>query len=109
MPNANGRPRRGRDEVSLYTVIKAAEHLTGEGITPAYRELVGMRTDITRAVTRIEVIDSRNADSDKLHADHEGRLRTLERFRFTLLGAAVAASALVSAAGTWIGFAMTHH
>jgi len=34
-----------------------------------------MRTDITRTLTRIEVIDSRNVNADQLHADHENRLR----------------------------------
>ena len=108
MPNAKVRPRKGREEVVLYTAIEAAERLTGRGDRHVYRELVGMRADITRALTRIEVIDSRSTDSDKFHADHENRLRTLERFRFSLLGAAVAVSAEVSAAGTWIGFALTH-
>jgi hypothetical protein len=108
MPNAHRRPRRGRGEIVLYTAIEAAEHLTGHGAMHAYREVVDMRTDITKALTRIEVIDSCKADSDKLHTDHETRLRALEHFRFTLLGAAVAVSAVISVAGTWIGFAMTH-
>lgn len=69
-----------------------------------YRELVGMRTDITKALTRIEVIDSRNGDADKLHADHEARLRTLERFRYTLAGLSV----IGGAAAGWVGYMLGH-
>lgn len=41
--------------------------------------------------------------------DHEMRLRILESSRSKLLGAAIAVSAIVSALGTWIGLALTHH
>lgn len=41
--------------------------------------------------------------------DHEARLRVLENSRAKLLGAAIVMSAFVSAAGTWIGLALTHH
>jgi len=74
-----------------------------------YRELVGMRSEIGRALTRIEVIDSRSEEADRLHSDHETRLRTLERFRFSLMGAAVAVSALVSAIATWIEVSIVRH
>jgi hypothetical protein len=61
-----------------------------------YREMIGMRTDITRALT---VLDA----AHQIHQDHESRIRILERFRFTLLGAAIAVSAATSALGTWVG------
>jgi hypothetical protein len=41
--------------------------------------------------------------------DHETRIRALERFRFSLLGAAIAVSAAVSGLGTWVGLAVTQH
>ena len=41
--------------------------------------------------------------------DHEARLRALERFRFTTLGACIAVSALVSGLGTWAGILLAHH
>lgn len=41
--------------------------------------------------------------------DHETRLRALERFRFTLMGAVVVISALFSALGTWVGLAVARH
>jgi hypothetical protein len=40
--------------------------------------------------------------------DHEARIRVLEANRSKLIGATVAVSALVSAAGTWLGFMVTH-
>jgi hypothetical protein len=53
--------------------------------------------------TRLAVI------SEKLSVlpDHEDRLRALERFRFTLMGAVVVISALFSAGATWIGLIVT--
>lgn len=40
--------------------------------------------------------------------DHEARLRALERFRFTTLGACVTISAMVSGLGTWAGLLLAH-
>ena len=60
-----------------------------------YRELVGMRTDMVRAVTRLEIADG-------IDKDHESRIRALERFRYLLLGATIVVSAGVSAFGTWV-------
>lgn len=74
-----------------------------------YRELVGMRSDITKALTRIEVIESRNGDAHTQLGDHETRIRTLERFRFTLLGATMAVSTACGAVGGWIGYLLGHH
>ena len=69
-----------------------------------YREITAMRADVTRALTRIEVIDSRNIDADRIHADHEGRLRALERFRYTLLGVCI----VVSGASSFVGYLIGH-
>jgi hypothetical protein len=52
--------------------------------------------------------DSRSTASVRTCTDDENRLRALERFRFTLLGAAVAVPAVASAAGTLDRFALTH-
>lgn len=41
--------------------------------------------------------------------DHETRLRKLEASWARIIGAAIATAAAVSAAGTWIGLALTHH
>jgi hypothetical protein len=69
-----------------------------------YRELTGMRADVARALTRIEVIDTRNGDADKLHADHEARIRALEQFRYKLLGAAV----VIGGASGYVGYLLGH-
>lgn len=64
-----------------------------------YRELIGMRSDVVRAMTRLEM-------ADQIHSDHEARLRSLEQFKWKLLGAVLAGSAAVSAATTWVGLAL---
>lgn len=74
-----------------------------------YRELVGMRTDVGRALTRLEVIDARNKTADTIHADYETRLRALEAFRWKLVGLALAVSLLSSALGIWISYLAEHH
>lgn len=65
-----------------------------------WRELTGMRTDVNKALERLAVLDVRNATADTVHVDHEARLRMLERFKYTLLGAATLAG---SAAGVLAG------
>lgn len=61
-----------------------------------YREVTGMRTDLAMFAGRMAVVETRNQAADGLHADHESRLRALERFRYSLMGAGVLAG---SAAG----------
>ena len=73
-------------------------------IADLYRELIGMRNDINKALTRIEVLDTRHTDIDQLGRDHESRLRALERFRYTLAGMAV----LGGAASGYIGYLLGH-
>lgn len=73
-------------------------------IADLYREMVGMRSDVVKALTRIEVLDVRNGEADRLHADHEARLRTLERFRYTLAGLAM----IGGVAAGWVGYVLGH-
>ena len=56
-----------------------------------YREVTGMRAEVSAALTKLAVIETRNGLSDQAHVDQEMRLRTLERFRYSLMGAAVLA------------------
>lgn len=72
-------------------------------IADIYREMVGMRSDVVRALTRIEVLDVRNVDADRLHTDHEARLRGLERFRYTLGGLALIGGAVAGYVGYLLG------
>jgi hypothetical protein len=59
-----------------------------------YREVIGMRAEIAAALTKLAVIETRNVLSEQAHADQEIRLRSLERFRYSLMGAAVLAGTL---------------
>jgi hypothetical protein len=73
-----------------------------------YRELVGLRTDITRTLERLAVIDSRNRGADQIDTDHETRLRALEAFKWKLIGAAIVVGAGAGGAASWIALAVTH-
>jgi hypothetical protein len=48
--------------------------------------------------------------TEKLNSipDHETRIRTLEKFRYALLGAVIVTSAIFSAGATWVGLLITH-
>jgi hypothetical protein len=70
-----------------------------------YRELVGMRADIVKALTRVEVIDTRTTADEAMRQDHEMRIRGLEAFRWKLTGVAVLASAASGYAGYLVGHA----
>jgi hypothetical protein len=72
-------------------------------------ELQGLRTDLVRALTHMERIDARGEVADKQLADYEQRLRALERFRWSLMGAAASAGALAGALGGWVGYILGHH
>jgi hypothetical protein len=52
-----------------------------------YVELHGMREDLTRLGMHMEKVDTRGEIADRERSDHETRIRLLERFRYTLLGA----------------------
>lgn len=52
-----------------------------------YRELVGLRGDLSTLAIRFERIDVVNLEAERIHADHEQRLRILEAFRWKLAGA----------------------
>ena len=54
--------------------LPGAQVTTGD----VYKEIVGLRADVVKALTRLEVVESRNRDADGLHHDHETRLRSLE-------------------------------
>ena len=57
-------------------------------IADLYREISGMRADVGKALERIAVIDSKNNTAERDHLDHETRIRTLERFKYIMLGGA---------------------
>jgi hypothetical protein len=73
-------------------------------VADLYRELVGMRTDLVHVLATQEATTARNHTTDMIHADHETRLRTLERFRFTLGGLSIVGGAVAG----WIGYVLGH-
>jgi hypothetical protein len=75
-------------------------------IADLYRELSGMRSDIGRALTKMEVIESRNTDAEQLHRDHELRIRQLEAFRWKLAGIAIVAAIIIGFASAWLSARM---
>ena len=66
-------------------------------------DLSAMRGDVTKALTHLEVIDTRNVNADLLHRDFEARIRILEKFRFTMAGFAMVGGILSGAVGYWLG------
>ena len=85
-----------------------------------YRELVGMRGDLSRSLSKLEVIESRNNDADRIHNDHESRLRTaeaaiptglegrmmsLEKFRWQVAGALL----IINALAVVVEWALSRH
>jgi len=78
-------------------------------VADLYHEMVGLRADVTAALTKMERSDARGTAIENAQADHEARLRalenavpsslevrimTLEKFRWQILGALVAINAL---------------
>lgn len=57
-----------------------------------YRELIGLRGDLGRALLRLERLDTVNSTAEEIHRDHEVRLRALEAFRWKLAGACLLVS-----------------
>jgi hypothetical protein len=57
-------------------------------VSPPEEEPIVTMKDIYREVVRLvghmQGIDTRNAAADAIHADHEARLRMLERWRYGL-------------------------
>ena len=69
-------------------------------LTLLYGEFKDMRADVMNALQKAAVFDARLTAFDAVNSDHEARIRVVERFRYTLMGAAGligAASGVVSA------------
>jgi hypothetical protein len=66
-------------------------------------DMAGIRADVAKALTRIEVIDSDRMTASALHTDHEARLRGLERWRYALPTATILGigSAIVTIVENW--------
>jgi len=67
-------------------------------------ELQGLRSDLTRVLTHMERVDTRNESADEKHRDYEIRIRALEAFRYKLAGVA-----LIGGVGAgWVGYLLGH-
>ena len=78
-------------------------------VADLYHELVGMRADLATMLTKMERVDERGANAERVQADHEARLRALEtavpsslegriqaleKFRWQIAGALLALNAM---------------
>ena len=62
-----------------------------------------MRDDMATAIIDLAIIKVSSQAATADIADHETRLRMLERFRYTLAGMALLAGVLAGLLGSWIG------
>jgi hypothetical protein len=91
-------------------------------VTDLYHELVGMRADVAAMLTKMERVDERAVNSERVVGDHESRLRTLEtavptslegrilaleKFRWQIIGALVVLNVLAVLV-EWLIFNTVH-
>lgn len=75
-------------------------------IADLFRVMSNIQTDLARAITKLEVIDSRNANADKIHDDFEHRLRAVETAKAKIWGASLSIGTI---AGVLSGYLSTLH
>ena len=68
-----------------------------------YRELVGMRSDLSRVLAHQEAADLLHRNAEQVQADHEARIRILERFRYTLAGLTAVGGGVMGYVGYLLG------
>jgi hypothetical protein len=66
------------------------------------QDIVMLRNDVAKALTHLDVMDTKSTAANEIQKDHEIRLRLLERFRWTILGFTVMGNTLTGFAGYWI-------
>lgn len=101
------------------------------GLADVYQVLMDLQATMTKVVTHMERIDTRNEFADKFHADLEARVRVieatspgshgphieklsgrvdqLERFRYTLAGGLALLAVVMAAFGSWLGTVIGSH
>jgi hypothetical protein len=62
-------------------------------VADLYREMAAMRADTGKMLERLAIIDTREQITASTMTDHESRLRSVERFRWQMIGAAGAVGA----------------
>lgn len=73
------------------------------GILDLYEEIKGMRRDMSQVVTSVALLTDAHEDSKERDLDFELRLRSLEKFKYTLMGAVIIINAALFAV-QWIIF-----
>lgn len=68
------------------------------------QDVSAMREASATAAVRLENIDVRTLTLASARDDHEGRIRALERFRFTLAGVSI----LGGVGAGWVGYLLGH-
>jgi hypothetical protein len=87
-----------RFEITLRDVYDAQQAENGQ--------LMSIGTQLATLTARV---DERLGSGARKMEDHEKRIRAIERFRFTLVGAAMATSAVSSTIGALVVWALSHH
>ena len=77
-------------------------------ISDLFREIVGMRADMNAAATKTALLEAHRAEAVGSLADHEGRIRVLETFRWKLMGMATVVGVLSGAFSGIVGFLIGH-
>lgn len=80
------------------------DHTPGGQVTIAdlFRVMNGIQLDLREALTKLQVIDTRNVGADEIQRDHEVRLRQLEAFKYRILGAATFGASVAGALAGWL-------
>jgi hypothetical protein len=71
-------------------------------IADLFRVMSGIQLDLRSALTKLEVIDTRNVSADAAQSDHEQRIRSLESSKNKMAGAVALASLVAGAAAGWL-------
>ena len=107
-----------RIEITLRDVYSEQRHTT-EQLTSIGTQLATLTTRVDARLDtgqhrlddheqRMRVVEA-HPENAGVVTDHENRVRALERFRFTLMGAAAAFGALSASLTLLIEYALTHH
>lgn len=77
-------------------------------IADLFRVMSAIQSDLSKALTKLEVIDTRNTAADATSGDHENRLRKLESAYQRVYGAAVAIGTVAGVISGWLS-SLAHH
>lgn len=77
-------------------------------VSDLFKVMSDIRTDLSKALTKLEVIDSRNQAADQTQNDHELRIRSLEAFKWKLIGAILIMSTIIGVLAGYIGAGLRH-